>query len=140
MKAIKRTDVFNIVLDCQFDKIGEVLRQAKQIGITSVYYNYLITSLVSISGLLHPFAPPNPNVVNAQDIERVDLGPFKHDDVNITGYRLIDPTSAPAKQYFKKWAYVGGGGGEEGAAKRGKAHPFYVRKRERELHRISHIV
>ncbi len=56
-----------------------------------------------------------------QDVERVDLGPFKYTDVNITGYRMVDPSSPQAAQYLKKWEYVSPDG--EGA--RGKSHPLF---------------
>ncbi len=48
LKAVAATGERNIVLDCKFDKIGNVLAQADEIGLVSVYHNYLITSLVGL--------------------------------------------------------------------------------------------
>ncbi len=58
----------------------------------------------------------------------MDLYPFRRDDINITGYRLVDPSSELAARYLKKWEYMEG---EEEGERRGKAHPFYVRKDQR---------
>ena len=52
LKAIRRTGETRIVLDCAFEKIEEVLKQADSVGLISDYYNYFITSLVSSSFFL----------------------------------------------------------------------------------------
>ena len=48
-KAIRRTGETRIILDCPFDKIENVLRQADSVGLITDYYNYFITSLVSLT-------------------------------------------------------------------------------------------
>ena len=47
LKEIKKSPDTNIVLDCAFEKIENVLRQADEIGLVNDYYSYFITSLVS---------------------------------------------------------------------------------------------
>ncbi|KAF2349278.1 Receptor ligand binding region [Trinorchestia longiramus] len=49
LRDIKRLGETNILLDCQTDKIVEVLKQAQQIGMMTPYNNYIITSLFSLS-------------------------------------------------------------------------------------------
>lgn len=46
LKQIRKSPEIRIVLDCNFDKIEKVIRQANEIGLISDYYNYIITSLV----------------------------------------------------------------------------------------------
>lgn len=47
LKQIKNSAEAHIILDCNTEKIYEVLKQAQQIGMMSDYHSYLITSLVS---------------------------------------------------------------------------------------------
>lgn len=49
LKQIKNSAVAHIVLDCNNEKVYEVLKQSQQIGMMSDYHSYLITSLVSTS-------------------------------------------------------------------------------------------
>ena len=52
------------------------------------YHNYLVTSL---------------------DVDKVNLDAYVHHNVNITGFRLIDPDSYPVQQYLKKFPNSGEG-------------------------------
>lgn len=54
-----------------------------------------------------------------QDLERLDLSPYKYVSVNITGYRIVDMTLPNVQTYLKKWTYLGGHG-------RGANHPMFV--------------
>ena len=47
LKQIKKSAEIRILLDCSFEKIENVIRQADEIGLVSDYHNYIITSLVS---------------------------------------------------------------------------------------------
>lgn len=99
LKEIKTSGATKIVLDCAFNKIEKVLKQADEIGLISDYHSFLITSL---------------------DLERVDFSPYKRSNVNITGFRMIDPASPQVSHYLKKWNYRAGDG-------KGEFHPLYVR-------------
>ena len=46
-KEVKKSTETRIILDCAFDKIESVLRQADEIGMITDYHAYMITSLVS---------------------------------------------------------------------------------------------
>lgn len=46
LKDIKNYGETRIVLDCAPENVYEILRQAQQVGITSAYHTYLITTLV----------------------------------------------------------------------------------------------
>ena len=55
LKAIRRTGETRIILDCSFDKIEAVLKQADSVGLVTDYYNYFITSLVRLNYQPVPF-------------------------------------------------------------------------------------
>ena len=97
LKEIFYSGETRIVLDCSFDKIEEVLRQANEIGLINDYFNYMITSL---------------------DLERLDLADYKYSGVNITGYRMFDSSSPQIAAYLKKWISIGDG--------KGLNHPLHV--------------
>ncbi|KAG7201426.1 hypothetical protein KM043_004186 [Ampulex compressa] len=70
MQEIKVSEVENIVIDCSFDILGEVLKQAQQVGILSEKNRVIVTSL---------------------DLQTLDLEPYQYSGVNFTGVRLLDP-------------------------------------------------
>ena len=43
------------------------------------------------------------------DVDKINLDPYVHNNVNITGFRLIDPESWPVQQYLKKFPNSGEG-------------------------------
>lgn len=43
------------------------------------------------------------------DIDKINLDPYVMNNVNITGFRLIDPESWPVQQYLKKFPNSGEG-------------------------------
>ena len=98
LKQIRMSGETKIVIDCSYDKIQEVLRQAADVDLVTDYHSYLITSL---------------------DVDRIDLANFTDINVNITGYRMIEPSSPAVAQYLKKWNYEAGDG-------KGESHPLYV--------------
>ena len=51
--------------------------------------------------------PPPPGT--SLDIDKVNLDSYVHHNVNITGFRLIDPESWPVQQYLKKFPNSGTG-------------------------------
>ena len=99
LKEIKKAGETRIVLDCDFEKVGNILKQAEEIGLVSEYYAYLITNL---------------------DVERLELAAYKFINVNITGFRVVDTSYQYIDDYVKGWNSKYGSG-------RGKAHPLYVR-------------
>lgn len=97
LKQIKNSAEAHIVLDCNTDKIYDVLKQAQQIGMMSDYHSYLITSL---------------------DLYTVDLEEFKYGGTNITAFRLVDPDSLEVQQTIHNWT--------AGEAKLGKKVEFGI--------------
>ena len=61
---------------------------------------------------------------NEQDLERIDLSPFKKQAVNITGYHMVDPTLPHVQQYIKISCQAAGGGRDY--CPRGRDHPLFV--------------
>ncbi|XP_014479803.1 PREDICTED: glutamate receptor ionotropic, kainate 2-like isoform X2 [Dinoponera quadriceps] len=70
MQKIKDAELENIIIDCSYDILDDVLKQAQQVGILSERYKVIVTSL---------------------DLQAVDLEPYQYSGVNFTGVRLIDP-------------------------------------------------
>lgn len=83
MKQIKNSAEAHIILDCNTDKIYEVLKQAQQIGMMSDYHSYLITSL---------------------DLQTIKLDEFKYGGTNITAFRLVDPYSPLVENTVRDWS------------------------------------
>lgn len=72
------------MLDCNTERIYDVLKQAQQIGMMSDYHSYLITSL---------------------DLHSVDLEEFKYGGTNITALRLVDPEKPELQKVVRNWVY-----------------------------------
>ena len=53
-------------------------------------------------------------------MERLNLAPYKYNNVNITGFRLVDTSFPSVGHYLKKWNY-------NIANNKGDGHPLYVR-------------
>ena len=82
LKEIKKSEETRIVLDCDYDKIALILHQANEIELLTDYHNYLITNL---------------------DIDKVNLEVYTHQNVNITGFRIVDPDTQLVRRYLKKF-------------------------------------
>ena len=76
------------MLDCDYDKIELILHQADGLGLLTDYHNYLVTSL---------------------DIDKINLDAYTMHNVNITGFRIVDPDSPAVQQYLKKFPNAGSG-------------------------------
>lgn len=81
LKEIKKSEETRIVLDCDYDKIEMILQQANEIELMTDYHNYLITSL---------------------DLSHINVEQYTYMNVNITGFRMIDPDTDIARRYLKK--------------------------------------
>jgi len=88
LKEIKKSEETRIVLDCDYDKISTILQQADELSLLTDYHNYLVTSL---------------------DVDKINLDAYVNHNVNITGFRLIDPDSSAVHQYLKKFPNTGEG-------------------------------
>lgn len=49
IKAVKMSGCKNIIIDCSYDILASVLKQAQQVGIMSERYKVFVTSLVRIT-------------------------------------------------------------------------------------------
>ena len=81
LKEIKKSEETRIVLDCDFTKIEMILQQANEIELLTDYHNYLITSL---------------------DLDKVNIEPYTYMNVNITGFRMVNPDTNIVRSYLKK--------------------------------------
>jgi len=46
MQMIKNSEIENIIIDCSYEILDEVLKQAQQVGILSDKHRVIVTSLV----------------------------------------------------------------------------------------------
>ncbi|XP_072745109.1 glutamate receptor ionotropic, kainate 2 isoform X2 [Anoplolepis gracilipes] len=81
IQDIKRSEIENIIIDCSYDILSEVLKQAQQVGILSEKHKVIVTSL---------------------DLQTLDLQPYQYSGVNFTGLRLIDPEDPIVQQTLDK--------------------------------------
>ena len=88
LQEIKKSEETHFVLDCDFDKIELIFAQADGLGLLTDYHSYLVTSL---------------------DIDKINLDLYTMHNVNITGFRLVDPDSSAALQYLKNFPNDGEG-------------------------------
>ncbi|XP_071747530.1 glutamate receptor ionotropic, kainate 2 isoform X1 [Lepeophtheirus salmonis] len=84
LKEVKKTGEVHIILDCSFEKIQTILKQALQIGMMTPYHNYLITSF---------------------DLHMVNLEEFKYGGTNLTAYRLLDPNRIEIRKVVEDWIF-----------------------------------
>ncbi|XP_018367721.1 PREDICTED: glutamate receptor ionotropic, kainate 2-like [Trachymyrmex cornetzi] len=81
MQEIKASNIENIIIDCSYEILEEVLKQAQQVGILSDKYKVIVTSL---------------------DLQTLDLEPYQFSGVNFTGIRLIDPENPTVLQIVNR--------------------------------------
>ncbi|XP_014247014.1 glutamate receptor ionotropic, kainate 2-like [Cimex lectularius] len=81
-QGIKHSGEKNIVFECSVDILYEALLQAQQVGLTGSDYSYIISSL---------------------DFQYIDLEPFKWSGTNITGIRIVRPSTDYFKQVVRSW-------------------------------------
>ena len=79
---MKQSGEIHIVLDCDYEKIRTVLKEAQAVGMMTAYHNYLITNF---------------------DLHLVDLEDFKYGGTNITAFRLVDPARPEVVSVVESW-------------------------------------
>ena len=82
LREVKGSGSGQIVIDCQFDHIRTVLKQAQAVGMMTHYYDYMLTSL---------------------DMHTIDLEDFKYGGTNITSFRLVDPDNPEVVNVVRSW-------------------------------------
>ena len=82
LKEVKQSGEIHIVLDCDYEKIRTVLKEAQAVGMMTAYHNYLITNF---------------------DLHLVDLEDFKYGGTNITAFRLVDPARSEVVSVVESW-------------------------------------
>nr|XP_023024797.1 glutamate receptor ionotropic, kainate 2-like [Leptinotarsa decemlineata]XP_023024798.1 glutamate receptor ionotropic, kainate 2-like [Leptinotarsa decemlineata] len=70
LKEVRKSGATHFVLDCSYEILEEVLRQAQQVGLMTDKHNFIITNL---------------------DLHTINLTPFKYSETNITGMRCVNP-------------------------------------------------
>ncbi|XP_044754101.1 glutamate receptor ionotropic, kainate 2-like isoform X2 [Coccinella septempunctata] len=81
LKDIKHIPETNIILDCNTDKIVEVLKQAQSVRMLEIFHSYFLTSL---------------------DAHTVDLASL-NSGANITTIRIFEPENILVEQAAKNW-------------------------------------
>ncbi|XP_066999471.2 glutamate receptor ionotropic, kainate 2 isoform X2 [Anabrus simplex] len=82
LRRIKRSGERNFVLDCSFERLPEIMKQALQVGLLVEENSFIITQL---------------------DMHNIDLEPYQHSGTNITGIRLVDPDDPFVVETVEEW-------------------------------------
>lgn len=59
MQEIKASNIENIIIDCSYEILNQVLKQAQQVGILSDKYKVIVTNIVST----HKYFAPGKNKI-----------------------------------------------------------------------------
>lgn len=70
LRAVRLSQDVHIVLECSVETLPEVFKQALQVGLLTDQHQFIVTT---------------------PDMHTIDLEPFQHSGVNITGIRLVNP-------------------------------------------------
>ena len=82
LREVKQSGSGQVVIDCHYDHIRTVLKQAQAVGMMTHYYDYMLTSL---------------------DMHTIDLEDFKYGGTNITSFRLVDPDNPEVVNVVRSW-------------------------------------
>ncbi|XP_036208610.1 glutamate receptor ionotropic, kainate 1 [Myotis myotis] len=83
LKEMKGAREFHVVFDCSLETAAQVLQQILFMGMMTEHYHYLFTTL---------------------DMSALDLGPYRHSGVNMTGFRLLQADSPRVSSVVETWA------------------------------------
>ncbi|XP_055849584.1 glutamate receptor ionotropic, kainate 2-like isoform X2 [Episyrphus balteatus] len=84
LRRVRKSDDSNVVIVGSTQSLPEVLKQAKQVGIITEDYNYIIANL---------------------DLQTIDLEDFRHSEANITSFRLFSPDQPEVKKLIQELGY-----------------------------------
>lgn len=82
MKELKNNGEFRIMVDCNATFVKMILSNALELNMTTEYFHYLFTTL---------------------DIRYDELKQFTHHGVNISSFRLVDPTKPQVLSVVSDW-------------------------------------
>ncbi|XP_078618325.1 glutamate receptor ionotropic, kainate 2-like isoform X2 [Branchiostoma floridae x Branchiostoma japonicum] len=85
LKDCKLDGSNNIIIDVSYEKLPRVLHKALQLGMMTHFYHYIVTSL---------------------DLATVDLENYRHGDVNLTAFRLVDNKNPRVQEVLRDWTRV----------------------------------
>ncbi|XP_055852904.1 glutamate receptor ionotropic, kainate 2-like [Episyrphus balteatus] len=80
LRRVKRSDDFSIVVVGSIETLPELFSQLQQVGLMNDEYRYVVGNL---------------------DLQTIDLEPYQHSDVNITGFRLVSPENQRVIEILK---------------------------------------
>lgn len=80
LQDVRDSDDSNIILECSFESLSTILRQAMQVGLMTKHYRWIITNL---------------------DAHSINLEPYQYSGANITTFRLLDTNNAIFDQLSK---------------------------------------
>lgn len=69
LQDVRDSDDTNIILECSFESLPIILRQAMQVGLMTKHYRWIITNL---------------------DTHSIDLEPYQYSGTNITTFRILN--------------------------------------------------
>jgi glutamate receptor, ionotropic, invertebrate len=104
LKQVQASSESHIILDCDKEKIIQILRQAKEVKMMEDYQSYFIVTLVK---------QKSKNVekrsciyfYQLQDLHTIDMEDFKYVRTNITSLRMVDPNSQEVQNVVQDWIF-----------------------------------
>lgn len=102
LKELNNATIKNIILDCETDKILNILQQAKEVKMLEYVHSYLLTSLVSIKLFAGNFAFILQASCMFKDAHTLDYGVL-NTRANLTTLRIIDPDSSALHHAVRDW-------------------------------------
>ncbi|CAH1226185.1 GRIK2 [Branchiostoma lanceolatum] len=85
LKDCKLDGSNKIIIDVSYEKLPRVLHKALQLGMMTHFYHYIVTSL---------------------DLGTIDLENYRHGDVNLTAFRLVDNKNPRVQEVLRDWTRV----------------------------------
>ncbi|KAJ1531866.1 hypothetical protein ONE63_000515 [Megalurothrips usitatus] len=90
LKEIQNSTETRIILDVSADKLLDIFHQARQVKLMGDYISYLVTSL------------------DAHTLDYTEISGWAEEESgvsNITGFRMVDPTSSEAQNAVQDWRW-----------------------------------
>lgn len=87
LREIKNSGAGQIILDCRYENLRTVLKQAQVFGLLLLFLDVEHILLQAVGMMTSYFE----YIVTSLDMHSIDLEDFKFGGTNITAFRLVDP-------------------------------------------------
>lgn len=88
------------MIDCEADRILDILTQAAEVNITGEYYNFILTSLVRKTNSVISIIL---SIGIVQDAHTLEFGELKYRHSNITTFRMLELNGSGIDDAVRDW-------------------------------------